>query len=171
MIEGENIYLRALEPADVDFLYQWENDRENWRISHTVSPYSREILKDYIKSVNDIYTDKQLRLIICTKEDDKPIGALDLFEFDFKNSRAGVGILIANKKERQKGYAAECIKVTKNYASKTLNLKQLWCNILLDNEASIALFKKLGFTPVGVKAKWTRINGVFQDELLMQCIF
>ena len=42
---GEKINLRALEPEDLEFLYQIENDESFWEISHTKTPFSKYILK------------------------------------------------------------------------------------------------------------------------------
>ena len=36
----KNIKLRALEPEDLELLYQWENNDSYWLISNTVSPFS-----------------------------------------------------------------------------------------------------------------------------------
>jgi diamine N-acetyltransferase len=113
-----DIVLRAPEPGDVDILYQWENDREIWKVSNTLTPFSKYILEKYIENAHlDIYQVKQLRLMIDVISEDKPpltVGAVDLFDFDAHNLRAGVGILIGNKKDRNKGYATLALK--KNYS-------------------------------------------------------
>ena len=48
-LKGEHIYLRALEPSDLDFLYDIENDEKIWEISNTQTPYSKYLLKQYLK--------------------------------------------------------------------------------------------------------------------------
>src|SRR6185436_12887613 len=101
---GELIRLRALEPSDVDLLYQWENDASVWSVSGTLAPFSKFVLEQYLASSHqDIYSNKQLRLMIdlsANNEEDEPesrgIGCIDLFDFDPKNRKAGVGILIAD---------------------------------------------------------------------------
>jgi len=40
LYEYKNIKLRALEPEDLELLYQWENNDSYWLISNTVSPFS-----------------------------------------------------------------------------------------------------------------------------------
>lgn len=92
-IKGENIHLRALEPEDVDVLYKWENNREIWHVSNTQTPFSRYVLEQFLVNAHeDIYTNKQLRLIISPNESDIPVGAIDLFDFDPYHLRAGIGI-------------------------------------------------------------------------------
>jgi diamine N-acetyltransferase len=39
------IRLRALEPEDLEVLYEWENNDSNWIISNTLSPFSKYTLK------------------------------------------------------------------------------------------------------------------------------
>ena len=34
-IEGRTIRLRAVEPGDVDLMYEWENDCDIWPVSGT----------------------------------------------------------------------------------------------------------------------------------------
>lgn len=169
-LKAEHIFLRAIEPSDIDLIYEWENDTENWIVSNTQTPFSRFVLEQYITSAHeDIYTAKQLRLIICTN-DNKAIGSIDLFDFDANNLRAGIGILIGDKSERKKGYASEAIKVLTNYCFTSLNLNQLYCNITTDNEESILLFQKHNFQITGIKKQWIRNANKFKDELLLQLI-
>ncbi len=169
-LENEFITLRATEPADIDVLYNWENDSENWNVSSTQTPFSRFVLEQYITSAHqDIYTTKQLRLIICDKEN-KAVGCIDLFDFEPNHLRAGIGILIAEKSDRRNGYASEALKLLTNYCFTTLNLHQIYCNITTDNEPSILLFQKHGFQITGIKKQWIREASNYKDELLLQLI-
>ena len=169
-LKGEHIYLRALEPKDLDFLYQLENDTSIWEISGTVKPYSKKVLKLYLENAHrDIYDVKQLRLCICNTKDDC-IGLIDLFDFDPKNRRAGMGIVIADPNQRNKGLGAEAISLLCEYVFSVLDLNQLYANILEDNEASIKLFQKMGFKKIGVKEQWIRTSAGFKNEIMFQKI-
>ena len=44
-IQTEHIYLRALEPIDLELLYTCENDRLVWKVSNTITPFSKHILQ------------------------------------------------------------------------------------------------------------------------------
>src|SRR4051812_47675944 len=124
MIKGNNISLRALEPDDIDHLYKWENDSSVWHVSNTLTPYSRHVLEQYILNAHqDIFTAKQLRLVICLNDNtSKPIGCIDLFDFDPQHLRAGIGILISDQTERGKGFANEALSLLIDYSFKTLQL-------------------------------------------------
>ena len=169
-LKGENCYLRALESEDLDFLYELENNTELWEISGTTVPYSRHLLQLYLDNAHkDIYEAKQLRLCICNTSD-KAVGLIDLFDFDPHNHRAGIGIVILEEKDRNKGLGMEALQLLEDYAFNGLHLRQLYANVLTDNEGSIHLFKKMGFSEVGVKQDWVLHNNEYKGEILFQKI-
>lgn len=173
MKEQSQIALRAPEPADVDLLYDWENDQKIWHLSNTKVPFSRFDLEQYVlSSEKDIYAAKQARFMIdLISRDDaaKTIGSIDLFDFDPANLRAGIGILISAEKRKQ-GYASQALKQLIEYAFNTLNLHQLYCNITENNEASLKLFQGEGFTIIGLKKDWIRMERKWLNEYLLQLI-
>jgi diamine N-acetyltransferase len=108
---GNNIQLRALEPEDLGFLYDVENNESFWNVSNTETPFSRFILTQYItNSHQDIYEAKQLRLVVEEKKSKKNVGFIDLFDFSPQHKRAGIGILIIKNKQ-QKGFANEALEL------------------------------------------------------------
>ncbi len=169
-LKGNNIYLRALEPQDLDFLFLLENDEAIWEVSGTLTPYSKHVLGHYLENAHrDIFDVKQLRLAIC-EESSKVVGLIDLFDFDPKHRRAGLGIVVLQSENRNRGIGAEAVDLLMKYAFQTLDLHQLYVNVGADNEASLYLFQKLGFLQVGVKKDWIYSNGGYKDELLFQKI-
>lgn len=170
-IKSQYIYLRAIESSDLDLIYVLENDISIWKISNTITPFSKDVIELYLQSAQqDIYTNKQLRLLICLNETNQPIGTIDLFEFDPMNLRVGVGILIFES-HRNNGYAAESIEVIKQYTKNILLLNQLYCNINATNNESVKLFEKCGFEKIGLKKQWNRVSlNQFEDEIIYQLI-
>ena len=171
ILHNETVSLRALEPEDLELLFRWENNSSIWHVSGTLVPFSKHLLRQYLENAGkDIFEQKQLRLIIELNEQARPVGAIDLFDFDPFHRRAGVGILIAGKGDRGKGYAREALDSLKEYSFKVLKLHQLWCNIGSDNQSSLRLFITAGFRIIGEKKEWNFTGRDFQDELLLQCI-
>ena len=101
---------------------------------------------------------------------EQTIGTIDIFDFDPFHKRAGIGILIAVEEQRRKGYAGMALECLSNYCFRTLQLHQLWCNILANNSESIELFKKLGFVQIGVKKEWVKTADGYIDEYMFQLI-
>jgi diamine N-acetyltransferase len=170
-LKGINLFLRALEPEDLELVHAVENDESIWNFSNTQTPYSRFLIRQYLENAHqDIYEAKQLRLAICKNNSEEAIGLIDLFDFDPRNNRAGIGIVIQNSNNRGQGYGAESLELLINYSFKQLNLHQLYANIGTDNETSLKLFTTFGFQNCGVKKDWNLINNTYQDEVLFQLI-
>lgn len=170
-LKGNSIYLRALEPSDLEYLYAIENNESIWEVSNTQTPYSRFLIRQYLKNAHqDIYEAKQLRLAICRNDDFPAIGLVDIFDFDPKNNRAGVGIVIQHQDDRNTGVGAEALALLIQYSFRQLQLHQLYANIGADNNASLALFTKFGFQKIGIKKQWNLVDGKYHDEILFQLI-
>ena len=169
-IEGKICRLRALEPQDLDAMYNWENNIATWRVSGTVAPFSRHILSRLIDEQQyDIFTTRQMRLVIEDIESNDVVGAVDLFEYDPLNRRAGIGIIV-DPNHRQQGFAHDALCCIEEYGRVYLHLHQLWCSTLSDNEASIKLFAKAGYQECGRRKDWIIENQGPTDEILMQKI-
>ena len=85
LLSGEKVSLRALEPSDLDLIYSWENNPDVWEISHTLTPFSKFVLTQYLKNQHlDIYSSKQLRLVVMD-QNNLAVGLIDLFDFDPKH--------------------------------------------------------------------------------------
>lgn len=170
-LQGDIIYLRALEPEDLEFVHAVENDEDIWTVSNTITPYSRFLIKQYLENAQqDIYTAKQLRLAICRNNDFSAVGLIDIFDFEPLHKRAGVGIVIINKKNRNSGIGTEALKLLIRYAAEKLQLHQLYANINPENKLSVSLFSNFGFVCTGVKKDWNKTGGFYTDEAFYQLL-
>lgn len=169
-LQGTSINLRALEPEDLKFLFQIENNESFWEVSHTQTPFSKFILKQYLENAHlDIYEAKQLRLAIEDNVSLNTIGMIDLFDFNPQHKRAGIGILI-HPDYQQKGFASEALQLLINYSFTHLQLHQLYANITDVNKNSIRLFTKHKFKEIGIKKDWILTNKIYKNEILFQLI-
>lgn len=169
-LQGNTVKLRALEPEDLEFLFETENNEGFWEVSHTQTPLSKFILKQYLENAHlDIFEAKQLRLVIEENLNNKAVGMIDLFDFNPQHFRAGVGILVHDKYQKN-GFASEALQLLIKYCFTHLHLHQLYANITSENPKSIALFKKHQFKKIGIKKDWIFINNNFKDEILFQLI-
>ena len=164
------IHLRAMEPEDLDLLYRIENDEALWALGMTNVPYSRYVLHDYIdRATGDIYADKQVRLVMENAEGET-VGIIDLTNFDPKNQRAEVGIVVMNAHRRQ-GYATAAMRQLHRYAQATLHLHQLYAVIPADNAASRRLFLAMDYRERAPLADWLYDGCRHHDAVMMQHIF
>lgn len=169
-LDNGHICLRAAEPEDLDIMYQIENNPQLWEVSCITVPFSRFTLKQYIESSqNDIFADRQLRLMIVTKEDRTVIGVVDISDFDPLNNRAAVGIVVL-REHRQSGVAGQALKLLCNYCFNFLHLRQLYAYIPCDNDPSFTLFTHNGFVQSGVLKDWLQTEDGYKDVFLVQNI-
>jgi len=163
MLSTNKITLRAVEPQDLKFLYQCENDMPLWAYGTNKEPVSYFALKEHISSCGKgIYENKQLRLMIVLNEKNVTVGAVDLYDFDYFNSRAGVGIYVAQEYQNQ-GIGAETLQLLTEYAFNFLNIHQLYAFVSADNKKSIKTFIKAGFMLTATLNQWQKTGKNFSD--------
>jgi diamine N-acetyltransferase len=170
LFENDNIRLRAIEPEDLELLYRWENDTALWVAGNARKPYSHFALKQYIADFQkDIYETKQLRLMLDNKLSGETMGTVDLFDFDFHNSRVTLGLFVENKFQG-KGYATQALHLIENYVFNFLKINQLHAFIAVNNVASIAMFRKEKYHDSALLKSWLRQGNEFVDVVVCQKI-
>lgn len=163
------VNLRAIEPEDLDLLYDVENDRELWDAGCTNVPYSRYKLLEYITSSRqDIFADQQLRLMIDNAEG-KTVGIIDLTNYEPRYRRAELGIVVLSA-ERRRGYATAALKKIIDYAREIPHLHQLYALVNDGNDASLSLLADSGFHVTGTLHDWFFQYGHYSDAKIMQMI-
>jgi diamine N-acetyltransferase len=167
MTAKNSIRLRAIEPEDLDLLYQIENNQDLWNVGTTNVPYSRYTLHDYIAtSADDIYADRQVRLVIENREG-QTVGLCDLMHFDPQHQRAETGIVILDS-QRRKGYARAAVDELCRYALRVLHLHQLYAIVEEGNLAACTLFRQAGFSEQARLGDWLFDGRHYHDALLLQ---
>ena len=145
--------LRKIEPSDLPFLYQWENDATMWSDSDTHNPLSRHELRQYIESsMGDIYRDGQLRLVI--DDEGVTLGCIDLFDFDARNRKAAIGMYIAPNM-RGKGFGKKSVELLLDYVFNFLKLRMVYAIIGVKNYSCSRIYESLGFVPSSILKAWT----------------
>ena len=171
MINYQNdlVTLRALEPDDLDFLFDTENDIKLWKYSNRFQPYSKSLLNSYIANADkDLFDTRQIKFAITDKQE-HPIGFMDLFDFEPLHHRAAIGLTICAA-NRGRGYASAALELIEAYANERLQLHQLYAHIAIENQYSIQLFESQKFFLVGKRKDWNFYEGQFHDELIYQKI-
>ena len=168
-LQSKKLVLRALEPDDLSYFMQVENDSDMWSVCDTRVPFSRFTLEKILEArVPDFFAERQLRLVICLRRGGRAVGFADLFDFSPLHRRAGVGVVIYPAGERGKGYADEALTLVMEYAFSAFNLHQLWAEVPETNERSKALFDRLGFSLCGISRDWMLVSGQYTDVNVYQ---
>lgn len=96
-----------------------------------------------------------------------PYGCIDLYNYDPLNRRCAVGIMVATGHRRQ-GHALAMLQALADQYRSTLHI--LYADIAATNTASIALFRKAGYTQCGHFKEWLLVNDQYIDSIRMQLI-
>ena len=164
------IRLRAPEPEDVDRLLQLENEAdEQEAVPSATGPYSRYQFEQYIcQNTNDLFADRELRLLIDYRGHDSMAGIIDVFNFDPRHRRAEVGILLT-RPYRGIGLASEALQLVVRHCLDWLGLHQLYAYVRTDNAPCLRLFEHCGFVCTGRLNDWLFTGHGYQDVCLLQC--
>jgi putative acetyltransferase len=103
------------------------------------------IKKNLINKSEHIYADRHTFAIQET-DDNKIVGALDIFNIDYVHRRGSLGILLYNEAWVGKGIGKVCLESGIDIAFNWIGLNKLQCTIYCDNTRSVNLFEKAGFT-------------------------
>ena len=164
------VFLRALEPTDIEVLLELENNSSYWKYANRTEPFSRDLLNKYISQQSqDIFEVKQKRFVLCDSKQ-AALGFVDLFDFEPLHRRAGVSIIL-KKEYRSKGYGRHAIKLLGAFAQEHLNIHSLFANIAVENISSIQVFEACGYDQIGLKKSWNFYQDQFHDEYLYQKLF
>lgn len=142
------IYLRLTIPQDADLILSWENDPKNKAFSDHDGSFTNEDISKFIEELNKSEFGEQQRYMICDSEVQVPLGAVDLFDVDRVNASAGVGILIAEASQRQRGVATKSLLLLEEKCM-DFGVDTLKATVHSWNEPSLKLFKKAGYTLIG----------------------
>lgn len=165
---GKQVFLRPLEPEDLQLLLQIENQPEDWLLSQQQVPWSVHLLENYLQQASqDIYEAKQYRMVIAMQTSKQAIGLLDFFDFDPKNKRVSIGIALVPEFQ-QKGFGKDALQTALHFVFQEWMVHQVYANILTSNQSSIGLFESLGFAKVGIKKDWILHRHQWHDEALYQ---
>ena len=102
MPKPEELFLRPIEKKDAFGVYLWELDKETQLVTQSEIKVSLENVYALIEQQTDVHNSCQLRMMICLSNRNAAIGMIDLYDVDFDNGYAYVGVLIAEKPLRQK---------------------------------------------------------------------
>lgn len=141
----EKIYISEIRREDLPYIHWVENLEEYWHINEHPGPYTMEEITDCFFPTRLYPIHKQQRWIIRKTENDSAIGILDAFNFNEIDKSIGIGILIPNTTDHNKGFGKEAIRLLIKKLTFDEHLEKVFALIDKANTPSIALFEKSGF--------------------------
>ena len=145
------IKLRALEPEDLQLVYEIENDPALWQWGANSVPLSRYTVRQYLaEQHSDIF---QVLESVMRESIHQPVGIADLVDFEPRHRRAEVGIVVLAAYQRR-GVAAQALRLLEQYATDTLHLSLLYAYVAEQNTPAQQLFRAVGYEACALIPRW-----------------
>ena len=145
MLNGNYIYLRAIEEDDLNQLREWRNKpnlRKYFRETAEINSINQKKWFDIINDKNSIHK----MFAIVKKDTDELMGACGLCYIDWVNRSADFSIYLGyDDIYIDEKYAINAAKVMKDYGFNILNLHRLWAEIYTIDEPKKKFFDILNF--------------------------
>lgn len=161
------VYLRALEPADLDRTWKWHNDPSLY--GWLVSPFrhvSRLSEEEWLRKKMS-YSQSEIQLAICLEEGNCHIGNIHLRNIDWISRHAETGIFIGDAEHWSKGYGEQAMRLLLRHAFNDLGLHRVWLTVFDDNQRAIRSYEKCGFVVEGKLRKHAYKQGELKDLVYM----
>jgi [ribosomal protein S5]-alanine N-acetyltransferase len=165
-LESQRLIYKPLSSAYCNDTYvNWLNDDEVNKYLEIFEPYTKEQLKSFLEGVDK--NDQLLFWAIHLKESGKHIGNIKIDPINRYHGYGEYGIMMGDKSEWGKGYAAEASNRIIEYCFKEERLRKINLGVVESNAAAVNLYKKIGFQLEGLYKKHGLYNGEYCNLLRM----
>ncbi len=164
MIRGQKTILRAIEREDLPTFVRWFNDPE---LRQYLTMYMPMSLAEEEKWFERQLEDQDGRIFAIETEDGVHIGNCGLHDFDWKNSKAELGIAIGEKEYWSQGYGSDAVRTLVGFAFGEMNLHRVQLEVYDLNPRALRCYEKCGFQVEGRRREALFRNGSYHDILIM----
>lgn len=165
-LEGEEVTLRPVEKADVEFLHRVMNDPRVWRPAVDVDPTNYEQASEFFENV--VSDPDGVHCLACDGEE--PLGIVSLTESRYgpgetARSRAAEVAYWFAPEHHGRGYGSDAVARVVRYAFEDRNLRRVSARVGSFNDASVGLLESLGFEREGTLRDAAWFRGEYHDML------
>jgi len=165
ILETSRLYIRQFLSSDINEIYlNALNDASVMGLTEARhQTWNKDKAINFIEAANS----KDSKIFgAFTKDTDKAIGNIRIFNIHNIHMRAELSFLFYDKREWSKGYATEAIEKLLAHMFDELKLNRIVADYYATNIASGRLFEKLGFEIEGTyKEHFVMENGSFVDSI------
>jgi RimJ/RimL family protein N-acetyltransferase len=164
---GKRVRLRAVEAADWEIHYEWNQYTEDARASfHIPFPESTTQVREWAENeAKKRDQNDRFHFQIVTLEKGELVGGLNTHSTDLRSGVFSYGLAIRPQYQRQ-GYASEAVRIVLRFFFDERRYQKVNAGVYSFNTPSIRLHEKLGFTLEGRIRRNIYTGGEYHDELL-----
>jgi len=163
-LQGNKVTLRPGVESDIYYLSKWYNDVE---LNRLAGWSNSRVTPDKLRyNISRSFGYDPMNLMI-DDEEGKPIGTIQLYDFNEQDRNCKLGIRIGDRDYWGKGYGEDAIRTLLEYAFMKLDLYRVTLKVYEYNERAVRCYLKCGFRQEGRTRQSAYIDGEFYDEIIM----
>jgi RimJ/RimL family protein N-acetyltransferase len=165
-LRGERVYLRPLEPDDLEIVHRWFEDT---RIQTLMGdpPVSLAARRQRYEDAAKGDGREVFRFVICQLDDDRAIGRTDVFEIDRQNGSCAFGITIGDPDLWGQGLGTDAVNAVVDFAFGQLRMERVWLDTDDQNARAQGAYRKAGFVEEGRLRHAFYQDGRWSDDIRM----
>lgn len=161
---GRKVTLRPGEESDIYYLFKWYNDIE---LNKLAGWSNSRVTADKLRyNISRSFGYDPLNLMI-DNEDGKPIGTIQLYDFNEQDRSCKLGIRIGDRDYWSKGYGEDAVNTLLEYAFMNIDIYRVTLKVYEYNERAVRCYQKCGFQYEGRTRQSACIDGKYYDEIIM----
>lgn len=169
-IVGEKVALGPLRKDLVSTYTQWYNNFYTLRTLGT-TPVPLTLEQDEKQHERLVArAETEISFTVYERRGSRPIGNAGLFDVDYRNRTAELGLIIAEPDARGKGYGTETTQLVVDYAFTALGLHNVMLTVFEYNLAGMRVYDKAGFKEIGRRRASNFMGGKLWDIIYMDCL-
>jgi len=170
MIVGEKVRLRAIERDDLPRFVEWFSDPEVRRYLDMYLPFSLAQEERWFEQLQERMEKQELVMLTIETSAGTHIGNISLFDINWKNRHAELGITIGEKDHWGQGYGSDSIRTMLRLAFGEMNLHRVFLRVHADNARGIHCYQKVGFQKEGTLRESVFREGAYHDTFVMSIL-
>lgn len=165
----ESLVLRSPKQSDcVDLLLVKNNVESAKLLGGTPRHFEQDDIYRWIEFHNS--KDDEVLMVIEDLNSNTVIGHIGLYNIDTESKSAEIGILIGNPGIHGRGIGTKTTRALVSYAFNRLGLHRVYAYVIVENEASLRMFRKCGFQEEGILRDSLMKGGRYHSQVLLAVI-
>jgi diamine N-acetyltransferase len=166
-LNGDNLYLRPIEPEDLPSICRWANDPDIRRLTGEVLPTSMKSAAEFLERV---HTEKDRVWFSVVLKEDRIIGEAGLLRMFHFWRTTDLTLIIGEKDCWGKGYGTEAILLLLDYAFGYLNFHRVAVGVVGFNERALHFYERVGFKKEGIQRDGYYFDHQYHDFVMMSIL-
>ncbi|OAI50964.1 hypothetical protein AYO44_05230 [Planctomycetaceae bacterium SCGC AG-212-F19] len=166
MLNSKATLLRHPCVSDIAVLSKLRNDSElQTQLLSLPRANSEKRVSDWVENI--LSDPQSLFFIIADRQDNRPLGFVQVRRMDFVHGNGELGICL-EREAQGKGHAREAIALVEAHSKQVFRLRKILIQVLASNDRAIRCYEKCGYDRVGIMREHFFYAGCFHDVLIME---